>query len=386
MSDAGPGPPPIALTDATIGAEEIAAVTEVLASGWVSVGPQTRAFEHEFAALVGADDAVAVSNGTAALHLAFLALDLGPGAEIVMPSLSFVAAAAMARLAGATPVFADVCSESDLTVDPEQVETLLTDRTRAVVAMHYGGCPARVGDLRRLCDAASVVLVEDAAHAPGVVVAEGALGTIGDVGCFSFHATKNVTTGEGGMVVARAPAVRERVRRLRSHAIVRPTEPERRFDTLYDIDEVGLNYRPTDVSSAIGRVQLRRLADDRQRRHELVGAYRARLADNPEIVVPGSPSAPSAHHLMTVLLPPGTGRPAVRRAMAEAGIETSVHYPPTHRLTAYRALQPPRRLPVTDAVADRLLTLPLHARLRPAEVDRVTDVLLGSLLLAGRRS
>lgn len=380
----------VALADNTVGAEEIAAVTEVLTSRWLSAGPVTRAFEEDFAAALGAADAVAVSSGTAALHLAVLALGLAPGDEVVMPSLSFVAAAAVVALHGAIPVFADVVSATEPTVAPDEVSALITPRTRAIVAMHYGGYPARLADLRDLARARSLALIEDAAHAPVVDYTGQALGTVGDIGCFSFHPAKNLTTGEGGMVVAADASVLDRVRAMRSHHLPAGSRhlpsggrPE------YDVAGPGLNYRASEIGSAIGRVQLGRLPADRALRRRLTDAYRVLLRDLPGITVPFAwHSADSAHHLMAVVLPEGVRRDGVQAALSADGVQTSVHYRPTHSLTYYRDFDRTRRpLPVTEALASRLLTLPLHSRMDTADVAYVVERLGAALpLTAGERS
>jgi dTDP-4-amino-4,6-dideoxygalactose transaminase len=369
----------VTLADNTIGEEEIEAVTEVLRSRWLSAGPRTLEFERDFAVRLGVPDAVAVSSGTAALHLAVLALDPRPGDEVIVPSLSFVASAAMVALHRVTPVFADVCGEADLTLDPADVARLVTPRTRAVVAMHYGGFPADLPALAEICAARGLRLIEDAAHAPLVRCGTGMLGAAGDLGCFSFFATKNLTTGEGGMVVARERAVLDRIRSARSHHLTASTwDRLRSGDASYDVPGLGLNYRPTEISSALGRVQLARMNADRSRRRALVATYRAALSAVPGLVVPfAERGGDSAHHLMAVVLPAGADRAAARAALAAAGVQTSVHYPPTHRFSYYRPAFVARghALPVTDSVAPRLLTLPLHARMSDADAAYVAEVL-----------
>lgn len=369
----------VMLADAAVGQEESDAVAHVLGTRWLSIGEQTRLFEREFSAAHGTDDAVAVSSGTAALHLAFLALGVSRGDEVIMPSLSFVAAAEVVTLLGGKPVFADTRSIRDLTVDPGAIVRLLTARTKAVVAMHYGGYPADLAPLTTLCRKRGVALVEDAAHAPMVHAAGGMLGSIGDIGCFSFFASKNLTTGEGGMVVARSPDILERVRRLRSHAINRDSCAE---DADYDVTDLGLNYRPTEIAAAIGRVQLRRLTHDRSHRRELVGRYRTELANVPELTVPfADHGGDSAYHLMAVVLPANVHRSALRADLGRRGVQTSVHYPPTHSFSFYRRRfgAPRRPLPVVEDCAPRLLSLPLHARMENDDVDYVTACLRGSL-------
>ncbi|WP_220270055.1 DegT/DnrJ/EryC1/StrS family aminotransferase, partial [Marinitenerispora sediminis] len=375
------------LADSTIDVEEIEAVTEVLRSRWLTAGSVTRAFEREFAAALGAADAVAVSSGTAALHLAVLALGIGPGDEVIVPSLSFVASAAVTALSGATPVFADAVSPDDLTVDPGDVRRLLTARTRAIVAMHFGGHPAHLDELAAIAREHGAALIEDAAHAPVVRTDAGALGTVGDIGCFSFYSSKNMTTGEGGMVVARDPGVLDRIRSLRSHALSTSTWDRTRGGVAgYDVDGLGLNYRPTEISSALGRVQLGRLPEDRVRRRELVAEYREALAAEPRVGLPfAERTGDSAHHLMAVLLPPGVPRDQVRAHLRAAGVQTSVHYPPTHRFSHYlRAFDSARRaLPVTEDVAPRLLSLPLHSRMSGADAVLAADALVTAVHRSG---
>lgn len=378
----------VSLADNTIGAEEIAAVSEVLAGRWLSAGPVTRRFEQDFADALGVPDAVAVNSGTAALHLALLALDIGPGDEVIMPSLSFVAAAAMTVAVGAVPVFADVRSATDLTVDPADVARRITGRTRAVVAMHYAGYAADLTALAALTQRHGLTLIEDAAHAPvtayqpdgGISVS---LGGFGDVGCFSFQSSKNLTVGEGGMVVASDPAVLNRCRELRSHAMTASAwQRDRGLATDYDVTALGFNYRPTEVAAAIGRVQLSRLGADRAIRGALVETYRAHLATVPGLLLPFADrkGEDSALHLFTVVLPAGVDRAGFRDELRAAGVQTSVHYPPSHRLSFYRQRWAAGlTLPVTDAVAGSLTSLPLHARLSEQDVAyvaaTVTDVL-----------
>ncbi|MFF1379790.1 DegT/DnrJ/EryC1/StrS family aminotransferase [Streptomyces sp. NPDC058308] len=370
----------IALYRPRIGQAEIDAVTEVLRSAWLSAGPVTEDFEGKYAAALGVESAVAVSSGTAALHLAFLALGLGPGDEVVLPSLNFVSAAATVALSGATPVFADVKGAHDLCIDPEDAARRITPRTRAIVAMHYGGHAADLTALARLARTHGLALIEDCAHAPVTDSAHGVLGTVGDIGCYSFFATKNLAMGEGGMVVARDPATGDRVRRLRSHALtVSAQQRHRGGPSLYDVDALGLNCRPTEIGCAIGRVQLDALPAAQARRQDAVRMYREQLASLPGLTVPYAdrPVEEGAHHLFAVVLPEGADRTALQERLRAARIQSGVHYPPTHLFTAYRERQQgePCRLPVTEDVMERQLSLPLHPGIGAAEVRRVVEAL-----------
>jgi dTDP-4-amino-4,6-dideoxygalactose transaminase len=368
----------VTLADIVVDEAEIEAVAAVLRSRWLSAGPVTRAFEHEFAALHDVDDAVAVSSGTAALHLAALALGIGPGDEVIVPSLSFVSAAAVVALCGARPVFADVKSVCDLTLDPDDVARRVTPRTKAVVAMHFGGFGADMDGVLAVARRHGLAVIEDAAHAPGVRTPLGALGTIGDVGCFSFFATKNVTTAEGGMVVARDPSLLARVRSLRSHCMTTSSwDKQQGRPSGYDVDGLGLNYRPTEVSSAMGRVQLSRLPFDRRRRCDLTTRYRRLLAELPGVDLPFfHRHGDSAYHLMPLLLPPGVDRDCFQSQLKAHRIQSSVHYPPSHLFSHYRRAYGyrPGDLPVTEDVAAREVSLPLHARMRESDVDLVAGV------------
>lgn len=374
----------VQLSDNTVGDEEIAAVAEVLAGRWLSVGPMTRRFEREFAGAVGVADAVAVSSGTAALHVALAASGVGPGDQVIMPSLSFVAGAAMTVLLGATPVFADVCSDHDLTVDADAVRSLVTSRTKAIIAMHYAGYAADIARLREIATDSRVTLIEDAAHAPVVRAPAGMLGTIGDIGCFSFYATKNVAMGEGGIVVAADAGRLAACRAMRSHCMtVSAWDRDRGLQSDYDVTGLGMNYRPTDITCAIGAVQLGRLVSDRERRRSLVIRYRELLTQVPSLILPFADrdlcAEDSALHLLVVLLPQRTNRGAVRDAMRQRGVATSVHYPPTHQFTFYRDRLPAPTLPTTDRIAGRLLTLPLHARMTEDDAAYVVATLQSSL-------
>lgn len=370
------GPEPVPFADNTIGDEEVQAVEAVLRSRWLSAGPVTAAFEREFAVALGAPQAVAVSSGTAALHLAVLALGIQPGDEVIMPSLSFVAGAAVVALHGGRPVFADICSADDLTVDPADVAARITSRTTAIIAMHYGGFGADIGALREVALRAGVALIEDAAHAPVVRHRAGMLGTVGDIGCFSFFATKNVTTGEGGMVVARDPELLGRVRAMRSHHVTASTWLRHQSGTSgYDVTGIGLNYRPSEITAALGRVQLAKLTADRQRRGQIAARYQAGLADVPGLRLPFAARGDDrAHHLCVVILPETVPRAAFMSRLRDRGVPTSVHYPPTHLLSYYAGRFPlTAPLPALASVAGRLVSLPMHARLTTDQVDRVID-------------
>lgn len=370
----------VPLSDVRLPDEAVVAARDVLASGWLSSGPRVREFEEDVAAYVGTAHAVACSSGTAALELAYAILGLGPGDEIAMPSLTFVAGANAARLRGAEPILCDVLGEGDLTLDPQSLRRVVTPRTKAVVLMHYGGHPC-LSETLAVAREHGLHVIEDAAHALGAVGAPGRCGSWGDVACFSFFANKNLPLGEGGMVTTEDPELAERALRLRSHGMTTATWERHTGAALtYDVRAPGHNFRFDEARAAMGRVLLRGLAAGNERRGALVGRYRERLAKSGRVQVPFGhrpPAERSAHHLAPTVLPKGADRDSVVRRLRDAGVQTSVHYPPTHRLTAHATAR--ADVPRTDELAARLLTLPLFPHLEPGQVDLVCDVLEAAL-------
>lgn len=370
----------VALSETTLGEEEALAAADVVRSGWLTQGARVQAFERAFADFIGVPHAIAVSNCTVGLEIAFECAGVKPGDEVIVPSVTFVATANAARRLGATPVFADIVSESDLTLDPNDVARKVTARTRAIAPVHYGGWPAKMTALRELAASRGIALVEDCAHAPGARTAEGACGALGDIGAFSFFSNKNMATGEGGMLTTTRDDIAERARLLRSHGMTTTTwDRHRGHAYTYDVATVGTNGRMDEIRAAIGAIQLRKLPDGNAVRALRVERYRGRLRDVSGLEIPfvERPLAESAHHLFVVLLPPEVDRFAVMGAMRELQIQTSIHYPPTHGFSAYAAS--PATLPVTDRVASRILTLPLFSTMTDEQVDLVCDALRASL-------
>jgi dTDP-4-amino-4,6-dideoxygalactose transaminase len=372
----------VPLSDIAVDDEILAAATGALASGWWSTGPRVAEFERAFARFLGAEHAVAAASGTAALHLAAAACGCGPGDEVVMPALNFVAAASVVRHLGATPVFCDIAGEHDPNLDPADLEAALGPRTKAIVALHYGGAPCDMDAVRDVAERHRLVVIEDAAHAPGAAYRGRACGTLGAAGCFSFFSNKNLPIGEGGMVVTDDASLADRVRLLRSHGMTALSwDHERGHAAGYDVLASGFNYRLDEPRAAIGLVQLSRLRAGNAARGRLTARYRERLDHVAGLTVPLGPRPPdstSAEHLAVVVLPRGSARAAIRGALAARGIQTSVHYPPIHRFSAYRGLAT-RPLPRTDDVGERLLTLPLFAHMTEAQVDEVADALVDAL-------
>lgn len=379
----------VPLSDLVVDAPILEAVHAAASSGWWSMGPRVAEFERAFATFTGSRHALAVANGTAALHLALVASGCGPGDEVIVPSLNFVAAANTIVHAGATPVFCDVRSATDLNLEPADVEAAITPATKALLVLHYGGHPCAMEDVLELADSRGLVVIEDAAHAPGATWRGRACGTIGHVGCFSFFSNKNLPIGEGGMIVTDHDRLAERIRLLRSHGMTTLTwDRHRGHASSYDVVEHGFNYRLDEIRAAMGLVQLERLPAENANRARLVARYRQRIAGRKGIVVPFAPierqqladkRTTSSEHLCVVVLPKGTRSDDVRAALREERIQTSMHYPPIHRFSHYADDPRRRRLPITDDVASRLVTLPLFGHMRDDQVDVVVDSLVAAI-------
>jgi dTDP-4-amino-4,6-dideoxygalactose transaminase len=370
----------VPLSDVIVDDAVADAALAVIRSGWWSMGPQVEEFEREFAAFCGAKHALAVASGTAALHLGLLAVGCRSEDEVVVPSLNFVAAANTIVHTGATPVFCDIVGSEELNLDPADVEAAVGPRTRALLVLHYGGFPCDMEALIEVAQRHGLGIVEDAAHAPGASYRGRMCGTLGSIGCFSFFANKNLPVGEGGMLVTNDDALAAKLRLLRSHGMTTLTwDRHRGHASSYDVVTAGFNYRLDEARAAVGLVQLGRLPDENAERARISARYREALDGERGLSLPfgrEDDTRQSSHHLAVVLLPEGSDRDAVRSALAEQGIQTSVHYPPIHTFTYYREAAVQRPLPQTDAVARRLLTLPLFGRMTDEQADAVIAGLL----------
>jgi dTDP-4-amino-4,6-dideoxygalactose transaminase len=379
----------VPLSDVLVDDELVEAAGSAVRSGWWSMGPRVEEFERAFAEFSGARHAFAVSSGTAALHLALAACGCGPGDEVVLPSLNFVAAANSISHTGATPVFCDIRGADNLNLDPDDLESAVTSRTKALLVLHYGGHPCNMARILEIAQARGLAVIEDAAHAPGATWRGRACGTLGDIGCFSFFSNKNLAIGEGGAVVTDDDELAGRVRLLRSHGMTTLTwDRHRGHAHTYDVVVQGFNYRLDELRAAIGLVQLRRLPAANLARAVHVARYRSLLHGLEGIIMPfedGSESSAS-HHLAVVILPPGTPRDAVREALREKRVQTSVHYPPIHGFSCYEEAAASRPLPRTEDVAERLITLPLFPHMTEGQVDLVAAQLVRALAGPGDAS
>ena len=364
-----------------LGAEEMAAVTEVIESGWVAQGPRVAEFESAFCSRMQAPYAVAVSSCTTALHLALVVAGVGPGDEVVVPSFSFIATANAATYVGAVPVFVDVDGDTG-NVTADTVKAALTERTRAVIVVDQGGVPVDLAAVRELCDPLGITVVEDAACGAGSTYRGRPVGAGAEITAWSFHPRKIVTTGEGGMITTRNGAWAERARMLREHAMS-VSAAERHKSVLPPAErylEVGYNFRMTDLQAAVGIVQLGKLDEVVARRRQLAARYRAGLAGVPGLrLVQDPPHGESNFQSLWVEVGPTfpLDREGVLRHLAEADISARRGIMATHRQPAYAGLDP-APLPVTDRLTDNTLILPLFHQMTDAELERVLDVLIAA--------
>ena len=373
----------VPLFDPDLGETEIDALSGVIRSKWLTMGALTAEFERHFAERVGCAHALAVNSCTAALHLALMAADIGPGDDVICPSLTFVATANAIRYCGARPIFADVASLDDWNVSRATLEAVVTPATKAIIVMHYAGYPCDMTSICEFASARRLTVVEDAAHAPGANLGGRAVGNWGTFGCFSFFSNKNMTTAEGGMVTTDRDDLILRLRRLRSHGMTTLTLDRHKGHAFsYDVTDLGYNYRMSELNAALGLVQLAELGARNAQRRLLVEHYRSKLTGIPELSAPfESACGEPAYHLMPVLLPKGCDRQSVMENLKAAGIQTSIHYRPIDTFTAYQdaGLGPSEHVPLTHEIGERVLTLPLYPALPAVEVDYVLDKLSGSL-------
>lgn len=340
-------------------------VLECLDSTWISSkGRFIQEFEGGFADFVGAPHAISVCNGTVALHLALLALGIGQGDEVIVPSLTYIASVNAIHYVGATPVFCDSLSGT-WQMDPADVERRITPRTRAIMAVHLYGGACDMPKLMALCKQHGLKLVEDCAEAIGTRLDDRHVGTFGDVSTFSFFGNKTITTGEGGMVVCREPALDSLLRRLRGQGLAANQE--------YWHDIVGYNYRMTNICAAIGLAQLERVNVVLEQKIRLAGSYRRALADAPVTFQSSSSGEIASHWMITILAPDQASRNLVRKALANAGIETRPTFPLVHDMPMY--LDPSIQLPSAKDISKRGINLPSWHKLEDETVDEIAGII-----------
>lgn len=368
------------------GDDEIASVAECLRSGWVTSGPKVAEFERSFAALCGTEEALATSSGTAALHLALLSLDLRPGDEVITPALTWVSVPNLVALLGARPVFCEV-DPATLNIDVADAARLITERTRAIVPVHFAGRPVDLSAVHALATTRDIVVIEDACHAIGSRYADRPIGSHSDLVAFSFHPNKNISTGEGGMLTGRDRARLSRARELRYHGVTRNSfaPVSGRQLPYYDDVRPGLKYIMTDIAASIGLCQLTKLERFNQARASIAERYREALAPlaNYIWIPPDETTLANRHswHLFTIRVKERDGlRDAVMQGLLDSGIGVGLHYRPVHEMVWVRQRGLACSLPVTESIGKTILSLPLYPDLTNEQVQRVVDALRAVLL------
>lgn len=367
----------LSLAEPILGESEKAAISRVIDSGWITMGEQVIQFEQEFAAMHEKQHALAVNSCTAGLHLALCALGIGEGDQVLLPSLTFVATANAVKYVGATPVFVDILSVDEPHISLQAAEQCLTDKTRAVMIMHYGGYLCDVKAWRNFADKHGLFLIEDAAHAPGCP----GVGEYSDICCYSFFSNKNMTTSEGGMVIADDKDLFCRLKLMRSHGMTSVTLDRHNGHAYsYDVVELGFNYRLDELRAAIGIEQLKNLLDWNKKRRQLSTIYRDSFdqADS-QIIVPFANNLITSAHLMPVLLPKESDRHRIMDYLRDNGVQSSIHYPPVHKFSYYQRQYQDCALPITEDYCARELSLPLHPLLTAQDIESIVSIVLKSL-------
>jgi dTDP-4-amino-4,6-dideoxygalactose transaminase len=354
------------------------AVAEVIESRWLTMGERTKKFEHNFAEMLGEEvHCTALSSATAALHISLLSLDIKEGDEVIIPALTFVADINVVRMVGATPVLADCTSLDDWNISAKSIEKQITQKTKAVIIVHFAGYPCQMDEIVKLCKERDIKLIEDVAHAPGATYKGQACGTFGEYGCFSFFTNKNLSVGEGGMISSKSKELDQQAQYYRSHGMTALTlERHKGRAITYDITQSGLNYRIDEIRSSLGLVQLDKLNDANAQRKLLVERYIENLKEIPNITIPflELTNIESAYHIFPILLDKEIDRVAFIGKLKAEGIQSSVHYPAFKDFTAFKDIGL-NTVPIAEDIALRELTLPLYPTMSFDEVDLVSDSL-----------
>lgn len=377
----------VPLFEPDFGEAELDAIRKPVLNQWITMGEITAQLEAEFARRCGVKHAIAVNNCTAALHLAVEAAGIKSGDEVICPTLTFVATANAVRYVGATPVLCDSVGSDNLNIGPQQVEALITPKTRGIIVVHYAGFPVDMVGIQALADKHGLVVIEDCAHALFSVLQGRPCGTWGKVGAFSFFGNKNMTCGEGGMVTTNDDTVAARVRNMRSHGMTTLTLDRYKGRAVgYDVISHGYNYRIDEIRSALALVQLGRLDGFLAERRRIRNRYRERL-DGSVVTVPdfewqriSAPGDSVGYHIMPVLVPEGIDRDGVAASLKEAGIQTSMHYRPIHLFSVFAISSSMSKRPLlTEKLAERQITLPMYPTMTDDQVDLVCECLISAL-------
>lgn len=355
--------------------KEAQAAYDTIQSGWISTGPKCEELEKMFIEMFHVNYAVSISNCTDALHLCCLACGVGAGDEVLCPSLTFAASANCIRYAGATPVFCDIVGPDHINIAPEEIENKITDKTKAILVVHMAGFPCKMDEIMAIAKKHNLKVIEDACHGPLSEYKGVKLGTIGDCAAYSFFSNKNISTGEGGMLITNNKEIADKVRLLRSHGMTTMSyQRAGGHATSYDIVELGYNFRLDDIHAAIAIEQLKKLPGDLEKRIAVRERYLQNLSKVANVVVPFADNTEFvSNYIMPIVLTKGTveDRDKIREAIHAAGIQTSVHYPAIHRFHIYKDYG--AVLPQTEYVTDHEITLPMYAALTMEQVDFICE-------------
>lgn len=361
--------------------KEAQAAYETVKSGWVSAGAKCEELENQFKGLWHVKHAVAVSNCTVALHMACILAGFMPGDEVLCPSLTFAASANCIRYVGAKPVFCDLVSLEDMTINPEEIEKKITSKTKGIVVVHFAGFPCDMDRIMEIAKKHNLKVIEDACHGPLSEYKGRKLGTIGDFGCFSFFSNKNISTGEGGMLITNNDEYAARAKLIRSHGMTTMSfQRASGHATSYDIVDLGYNFRFDDIRASIALEQLKKLPADYKRRAEVRARFVRNLKDCDKIAIPFKDNTEYvSNYILPVILRESNKdyRDQIRTKLAEKGIQTSVHYPAIHLFSVFK--EEGVSLPITEYISDNEITLPMYARLKDEQVDFICEALKESL-------
>tara|TARA_R110002124_G_C8974716_1_gene515920 strand:+ start:78311 stop:79444 length:1134 start_codon:yes stop_codon:yes gene_type:complete len=371
----------IPLFQLNFGEEEIEAVTETIRSKWISTGPRCDELEEMFMDMFQVNHAISVSNCTDALHLAMIVNGVEAGDEVICPSLTFAASVNCIRYVGATPVFCDIQSLDDMNISPKQIEKLITPKTKAIVVVHMAGFPADMDAIMDIAKRYNLKVIEDSCHAPLSEYKGKKLGTIGSMGCFSFFSNKNISTGEGGMIITNDEEIAKRCRLLRSHGMTTMSyQRAKGHATSYDVVDLGHNFRMDDIRASIGVVQMRKLRNDLIKRQKVRELYVEKLSEIKDVIVPfASNTEFVSNYIMPIVLKNSSieKRDKLRDFLHTEGIQTSNHYPAIHRFSIYKDY--PANLPITEYVCDNEITLPMYAALTENDINFIASTLKNGL-------
>lgn len=373
----------IPLFQLNFGEEEVEAVSDTIRSKWISTGPRCEELEELFVDMFGVKHAVSVSNCTDALHLAMIVNGVSAGDEVICPSLTFAASANCIRYVGATPVFCDISGLDDMNINPSEIEKLITPKTKAIVVVHMAGFPAKMDEIMSIAKRYNLKVIEDACHGPLSEYNGQKLGTIGNVGCFSFFSNKNISTGEGGMIITNDESLAKRCRLLRSHGMTTMSyQRAKGHATSYDVVDLGYNFRMDDIRASLGVVQMKKLKKDLIQRQKIRKMYLEALASIEQIIVPFADNREFvSNYIMPVVIKNSTieKRDAIREYLHSKGIQTSNHYPAIHRFSIYKDYHVD--LPITEYVSDNEITLPMYGSLTKLNLTFVTKNLIHAINL-----